>query len=144
MISKSSSFLSSIYIFIYSMRFCSYWLPNSRVLISKRSFALFCFYTTGSYFLFFFWWWSLVYSGFYYFFSFLPVAIFLSTGGFFRMYAVNLCLLSSYPVNGQESHFPVMMLLITIMCISGNLHLGQQMYFSMNLSKHFNISASGN
>jgi len=36
----------------------------------------------------------------------LPEAMSLAVGGFFKMYAVSLCLLSSSPVKGQESHLP--------------------------------------
>lgn len=141
--SKSSSFLSSMNFFIYPISFCSSQLSNSNVFTSKSYFA--DFYFSSSFLVFFVCWCaSFAYSTFSYFFSFLPVAMFLGAGGFFSMYAVSLCLLSNYPVNGQESHLPVIMLLMTIMCISGSLHLGQQIYFSINLSKTFNISPSVN
>lgn len=145
LISKSSSFLSSIYCFMYSINFCNSSLPNSSVAVSNSCFAdcYFFFYYTYYFllapFLVYF-----TYQGFYYFFYFLPVAMFLGMGGVLRMQAVSLCLLSRTPVKGQESHLPVITLSTTSMCISGSLHLGQQIYFSMNLSKHFNISLSLN
>jgi hypothetical protein len=52
-----------------------------------------------------------------------------------------LCLLSSSPTNGQESHFPKILSPATWRCISGSLHLGQRMYFYMNLSKTFRRSS---
>lgn len=143
--SKSSLYRCSMYCFMYSMSFCNYQLPNYKVATSNIYFA-------DSYFFFYSTYYllpvpllvSLIYSGFYYFFSFLPVAMFFGTGGVFNIQAVSLCLLSRTPINGQESHLPVIILSTTNMCISGSLHFGQQMYFSINLSKHFNISASLN
>ncbi len=144
LISKSSSFLFSIYSFIYSINFWSYSLPNSNVLNSNNYFAVCYFYYLSFFTPFFAWWWSFVYSTFYSFFYFLPVAIINATGGFFSIYAVSLCLLSNSPVNGHESHLPVITLFTTIICIYGNLHLGQHIYFYINLSKHFNIYPSVN
>lgn len=51
------------------------------------------------------------------------------------MNEASLCLLSSSPTKGQESHFPLIFYPFTVICISGSLHLGQQTYFQMNLSK---------
>ena len=58
--------------------------------------------------------------------------------------AASLCLLSKSPTKGQESHFPIILSPTTCICISGNLHLGQQIYFSINLSRTFLNYSSGN
>jgi len=121
LMSKSSSFLPSIYFFMYSMRFWSYLLPNYRVMLLNNYLAVFYFISITYYFLAPFLWccYSILCSNslFLSFFYSFPEAMFLAIGGFFKIYAVSLCLLSSYPVNGHESHFPVIKLFTTIMCI---------------------------
>lgn len=75
-----------MYCFMYSISFCNYWLPNYNVAKSNIYFAdsYFFFYSTYYFFpapfLVYF-----IYYGFYYFFYFLPVAMFLGTGGVFNI-----------------------------------------------------------
>ena len=60
------------------------------------------------------------------------------------MKEASLCLLSSSPTNGQESHFPLIFYPFTVICISGSLHLGQQTYFQINLSNTLRRSSYEN